>query len=126
MPIRFLRSLALVIARRRDSAFQIPIINDDIWTTRQELAPRFLYASSLLQARRVKAWDWARHDCNIYDKISDWFTLISKELHDPVIIPENFYNMDEIGVLLSVLSSLKVLVSKICGNTVMLELRGPC
>jgi hypothetical protein len=30
----------------------------------------------------------------------------------PAIIPENIYNMDEMGVLLSILSSLKVLVSK--------------
>lgn len=41
-----------------------------------------------------------------------WFTVIGQELHDPAIIPENVYNMDETGVLLSVLSSLKVLVSK--------------
>ena len=38
--------------------------------------------------------------------------IIGKELHDPAIVPENVYNMDETGVLLSVLSSLKVLVSK--------------
>jgi hypothetical protein len=41
-----------------------------------------------------------------------WFTLISKELHDSAIVPENIYNIDETGVLLNVLSSLKVLVSK--------------
>jgi hypothetical protein len=41
-----------------------------------------------------------------------WFAVIGKELHDPAIITENVYNMDETGVLLSVLSSLKVLVSK--------------
>jgi len=35
-----------------------------------------------------------------------------KALDDPAIVPENVYNMDETGVLLSVLSSLKVLVSK--------------
>jgi len=38
--------------------------------------------------------------------------VIGKELSDPAIILENVYNMDETGVLLSVLSSLKVLVSK--------------
>lgn len=37
---------------------------------------------------------------------------IGKELSDPATVPENAYNMDETGVLLSVLSSLKVLVSK--------------
>jgi hypothetical protein len=40
------------------------------------------------------------------------YGIIGKELHDPAIVPENVYNMDETGVLLSVLSSLKVLVSK--------------
>jgi hypothetical protein len=65
-----------------------------------------------LQGRRVKALYWARHECNVYDKISYWFTLIGKELLDSATVPENVYNMDETGVLLSVLSSLKVLVSK--------------
>lgn len=41
-----------------------------------------------------------------------WFTVIGRELHDPASVPENVYNMDETGVLLSVLNSLKVLVSK--------------
>ena len=40
-----------------------------------------------------------------------WFTLIGKELSNPAILQENIYNMDETGVLLSVLNSLKVLVS---------------
>src|SRR5437016_3230838 len=38
--------------------------------------------------------------------------MIGKELHSPAIVPENVYNIDETGVLLNVLSSLKVLVSK--------------
>lgn len=53
--------------------------------------------------------DWARHD--IYDKVVGWFTLIGKELSNPAVLQENVYNMDEIGVLLNVLNSLKVLVS---------------
>jgi hypothetical protein len=53
--------------------------------------------------------DWARHD--IYDKVVGWFTLIGKELSSPAVLQENIYNMDETGVLLSVLNSLKVLVS---------------
>lgn len=56
--------------------------------------------------------DWNRHDKSIYDKVTEWFSLIGKELNDPAILPENVYNMDETGVLLSVLSSLKVLVNK--------------
>ena len=38
--------------------------------------------------------------------------MIGKELNSPLILPENVYNMDETGVLLSVLNSLKVLVGK--------------
>jgi len=40
------------------------------------------------------------------------FTVIGNEISDPAVVPEHVYNMDETGVLLSVLSSLKVLVSK--------------
>ena len=60
-----------------------------------------------LKAMRVNALDWERHDHNIYDKFVDWFSLIEKELADPQILPENIYNMDEIGVLLSVLNYLR-------------------
>lgn len=56
--------------------------------------------------------DWARHDHNIYDKVTHWFSVIGKELHNSTIVPENVYNMDEMGVLLSALGSLKVLVKK--------------
>jgi hypothetical protein len=112
LPVKFLRSLALVIARQRSSAFQIPAINDGVRPPGQELAIRLLQTSPRAQGGRVKALDSARHDHNIYDKVMQWFTLISKELHDSAIVPENIYNMDETGVLLNVLSSLKVLVSK--------------
>ncbi|OCK89446.1 DDE-domain-containing protein [Cenococcum geophilum 1.58] len=65
-----------------------------------------------LKSKRVKALDWNRHDKNIYDKVTHWFKVIGKELHDPVILLENVYNMDETGVMLSILGSLKVLVGK--------------
>lgn len=38
--------------------------------------------------------------------------MIGKEFNDPAVVAENIHNMDETGVLLSVLSSLKVVVSK--------------
>ena len=60
----------------------------------------------------MKAIDWDRHDCHIYNKIINWFTVIGKELASPVVLAENTYNMDETGVLLSVLNSLKVLVGR--------------
>jgi hypothetical protein len=38
--------------------------------------------------------------------------VIREELANPLILVENIYNMDKTGVLLSILNSLKVLVSK--------------
>jgi hypothetical protein len=46
----------------------------------------------------------------IYDKVILWFGVIGKQLDDLIILPENMYNMDEIGRLLSVLTFIKVLV----------------
>jgi hypothetical protein len=43
---------------------------------------------------------------------SHWFEVIGEVLQDLAILPENVYNMDETGVLLSMLGSVKVLVSK--------------
>jgi hypothetical protein len=60
----------------------------------------------------VKALDWSRHDKHIYEKVTEWFDMIAKQLDAPDIVPENVYNMDETGVLLSSLASLKVLVGK--------------
>lgn len=65
-----------------------------------------------LKARRVKALDWNRHERNIYEKVEHWFEETEKVLEDPAILPENVYNMDETGVMLSVLGSVKVLVGK--------------
>jgi hypothetical protein len=55
---------------------------------------------------------WNRHDHTIYQKTVDWFSIIGEEFANPAILPENVYNMDETGVLLSVLGSLKVLVGR--------------
>jgi hypothetical protein len=112
LPVKFLRSLALVIARQRSSAFQTNDAEDGVRPPGKNWPQGFYKRHPELKARRVKALDWARHDHNISDKVIHWFSIIGKELHDPAIVPENVYNMDETGVLLSVLSSLKVLVSK--------------
>jgi hypothetical protein len=106
------RSLTLVTAHQRSSAFQIPTADDGIRPPGKNWPQGFYKRHFELNARRVKALDWARHDHNIYDKVLQWFTVIGRKLNDPAVIPENVYNMDETGVLLSVLSSLKVLVSK--------------
>jgi len=49
---------------------------------------------------------------NIYVKITHWFEVIGRVVQDPAIAPENVYNMDETGVMLSMLGSVKVLVGK--------------
>ena len=61
---------------------------------------------------RIKALYWERHDYYICAKVVDWCTMVENELVNPFILPENIYNMDKRGVLLGVLNSLKVLVSK--------------
>lgn len=63
-----------------------------------------------LKARRNNPLDW---DCyNIYDKVTHWFKVIGKVLQDLDIVSENVYNMDETGVMLSMLGSVKVLIGK--------------
>lgn len=64
-----------------------------------------------LKAKKVKALDWDRHEKNIFPKIAYWFEVIGKVLEDPDITSENVYNMDETGVMLSKLGSVKVLVA---------------
>ena len=56
--------------------------------------------------------DWKRHGNNIYEKIVEWFDVIGQVLQDPCVLLENVYNMDETGVMLSMLGSAKVLVGK--------------
>jgi hypothetical protein len=55
---------------------------------------------------------WERHENNIYDKITHWFEVIGEVLQDPAILAENVYNIDETGVMLYMLGSIKVLISK--------------
>jgi hypothetical protein len=38
--------------------------------------------------------------------------VIEPVLHEPDVLPENVYNIDETGVMLSMLNSIKVLVGK--------------
>jgi hypothetical protein len=46
------------------------------------------------------------------NKIIHWFDVIRKVLQDPAILPENVYNIDETGVMLCMLGSVKVLIGK--------------
>ena len=113
LPVKFLRDLAAVIVRQRTSIFQVPGADGaDTRPPGKNWPQAFYKRHPELKAMQHKALDWERHDHNIYNKVVDWFSVIGKELADPQILPENIYNMDETGVLLSVLNSLKVLVGK--------------
>ena len=111
IPIKYLRSLAFVIACQRSSVFQAPAANETIRPPGKNWPQAFYKRHPELKAKRVKALDWNRHDKNIHGKIQH-FDIVGKELSRTDILLENMYNMDEIGVMLSMLSSLKVLVGK--------------
>ncbi|KAH9867423.1 hypothetical protein IAQ61_008016 [Plenodomus lingam] len=63
-----------------------------------------------LKPSKASALDWNRYD--IFDKVIHWFEVIGEVLQDPAVLQENVYNMDETGVMLSKLNSVKVLVSR--------------
>ncbi|KYG41993.1 hypothetical protein M433DRAFT_147180 [Acidomyces richmondensis BFW] len=60
-----------------------------------------------IKARRVRALDWDRHPNNIYDKMVEWFEIIGDVLQAPDVRRKNVWNMDETGVMLSKLCSVK-------------------
>jgi hypothetical protein len=112
IPVKYLRSLAAVIACQRSSIFQAPAANETIRPPGKNWPQAFYKRHPELKSRRVKALDWNRHDKNIYGKVQHWFDIIGTELDRADILPENVYNMDETGVMLSMLGSLKVLVGR--------------
>jgi hypothetical protein len=113
LPVKFLRDLALVIVRQRGSIFRIPATDrDDIRAPGKNWPQAFYKRHPELKAMRMQAIDWQRHDHHIYEKVVEWFSIIGRELASSAILAENIYNIDETGVLLSILNSLKVLVGK--------------
>ena len=104
--IKYLPSLAFSIARQRSTnkATKPPGRN---WA--QGFQKRHHLA---LKSRWVRPMAWERHENNIYDKITDWFEVIGKVLQDPAVLSENVYNMDETGVMLCMLGSIKVLTRR--------------
>ena len=62
-----------------------------------------------LKARRSRALDRDRY--NIYDKVPHWFEVIGKVLHNQAILPEMSIIWTR-RVMLSMLSSIKILISK--------------
>ena len=111
LTVQSMRYIAMTITRQRSSTFQIPGAEDTVRLPGKNWPQALLKRHPELKTKRVKAIDWKRDDPNIYEKVEDWFSAISKELQQPAILQENVYNMDETGVLLSSLKSLKVLVS---------------
>ena len=63
-----------------------------------------------LRASKSGALDWNRY--NIHDKVVYWFEVIRVVLQNSTVLQENVYNMDETGIMLSKLNSIKVLVGK--------------
>ena len=104
--IKFIPSLAFRIARQRSTTGKAVRLPGKNW------AQGFKKRHPALKSKRVRAIDWKRHENNIYDKITHWFLVVRQVLQDPAILPENVYNMDETGVMLCKLGSIKVLVGK--------------
>lgn len=102
--IKYIPSLAFSLARQRSTTIGKP--------PGKNWARGFEKRHPELKARKVRSIDWKRHENNTYDKIIYWFEVIGRILQDPAILPENVYNWDETGVMLSMLGSVKVLISK--------------
>jgi DDE superfamily endonuclease len=107
VPMKCVPSLAFIIRRRRSSKK-----DETIKRPGKNWVMAFENWNPDLVSRKVKAVDWNRHNNNIYDKITHWFEVIGKVLQNPDVLRENVYTMDETGVMLCMLSSIKVLVSK--------------
>ncbi|USP73004.1 uncharacterized protein yc1106_00278 [Curvularia clavata] len=104
--IKHIPSLAFVATRGR------PVRDRPSKPPGKNWAKAFERRHPEMTARRVTALDWNRHENNIADKMTHWFEVIGEVLRDPAIVAENVYNMDETGVMLSMLGSVKVLVGK--------------
>jgi hypothetical protein len=104
--IKFIPLLAFCVARQQSEQARPPKPPNKNW------ARAFEKRHPDTQARRVSALDWNRHEKNTYWKISHWFEVVGRLLQDPAVLAENMYNMDETGVMLSMLGSVKALVGK--------------
>ena len=104
--IKHLPSLAFTATRHRPEAERPANPPNKNWSK------AFENRHPELRARKARALDWNRHEKNIYHKIEEWFEVIGKVLGEPDILRENIYNMDETGVMLSMLGSIKVLAGR--------------
>jgi hypothetical protein len=99
-----------VIARNWSSTFQNLSIDGTIKSPGKNWPQGFYKCYPQLRPRTLRPIDWACHD--IYQKVVDWFPMIGRELHDPAILPENVYNMDETRNLLSSVVSRKYVIHR--------------
>lgn len=102
--MKYIASIAYSATRQRalaDRPLKPPGVN---WAKALERRRPELIA----RKNRPQDWNWY----NIHDKVTHWFEVIGKELQNPAILAENVYNMDETGIMLSMLNSVKVLVGK--------------
>ena len=102
--IKYIRPIAFSLARQqppKDRPSKSPSKN---WP--QSFYKRY----PELRVSKSGALDWNRY--NIYKKVVHWFEVIGKILQDSNVLQENAYNMDETGIMLSKLNSIKVLVGK--------------
>lgn len=104
--IKFLPFLAYRITLQR------PISDRPLKPPHLSWTKAFRKRHPILHTRTVKALDWNRHEKNIYPKTVHWFEMIREVLRDPAVLAENVYNMDETGVMLSMLGSIKVIIGK--------------
>jgi hypothetical protein len=104
--VKHITSLAFIIASQRSPTSRPEKPHGKNWHK------AFEKRHPELKSRKSKAVDSKRHVSNIHNKVVDWFQVIGKELRDSEIDPQNVYNMDETGIMLCMLSSIKVLVGK--------------
>ena len=106
------RQLASVLFSRRTKSRDAPGARVTHTLPGKNWPQAFHKRHTELTSRRLKAIDWKRHEQNIYHKIVGWFTIIGPQLLEPMVLKEDVYNMDETGIMLSALGSLKVSVGR--------------
>ncbi|PZD39774.1 DDE-1 domain containing protein [Pyrenophora tritici-repentis] len=103
--VKYIPALAFCIASRRAT-------NRPSEPPKKNWPQAFRRRHPQLKSRNNRPMPWERHDNSIYDKVVHWFDVIKEELCRSDVLPENAYNMDETGIMLSMLGSVKVLVGK--------------
>lgn len=107
MPVKLLQYLVRSIVCQRGSIFQVSTTETEVLPLDKNWCHALYKRHPEVKPRTLRPLDWAHHD--FYEKVEQWFTVIRRELGEPTIMAEKIYNMDEMGILLSVLVSRKFL-----------------